>query len=143
MIADRSETVRFADPEPNGLADLVGRLIQANLERHPERRKLLRGCVVELTASDADMNATIRLDAGTAEVANGSANPEPHLWVVAHSNDLMELAAVPLRLGLPDAFDAQGRATLRRIVRGEVRVAGMLRHPIRLSRLTRLLSVMT
>jgi hypothetical protein len=35
-------TVRFADDEPNGLADLVGRLIEANLERRPELRNLLR-----------------------------------------------------------------------------------------------------
>lgn len=143
MIAERSDAVRFADAEPNGLADLLGRLIEANLERHPERRELLRRSVVEITASDADMNVTIRLDGGTVEIANGSANPRPHLWVVAHANDLLELAAVPLRLGLPDVFHASGRATLRRIVRREVRVFGMLRHPIRLSRLTRLLSVMT
>lgn len=143
MIAERSDAVRFADAEPNGLADLLGRLIEANLERHPERHELLRRSVVELTASDADMNVTIRLDGGTVEIANGSANPRPHLWVIAHANDLLELAAVPLRVGLPDVFHASGRATLRRIVRREVRVFGMLRHPIRLSRLTRLLSVMT
>ena len=52
-------TVRFADAEPNGLADLVGRLIGANLDGDPARRALLRPSVVELSASDADIFATI------------------------------------------------------------------------------------
>ena len=37
-------TVEFADAEPNGLADLVGRLIGANLEEDPGRRALLAPC---------------------------------------------------------------------------------------------------
>ncbi len=40
--------VRFADPEPNGLAWMLGRLIEANLERHPGRRSLLKPAVIDL-----------------------------------------------------------------------------------------------
>lgn len=134
--------VRFAQAEPNGLADLVGRLIEANLARHPERRWLLRSAaVVELTAWDADTSATIRLGASGIEVSNGTAGSTAHLRVLARANDLLELAAAPLRVGLPDAFDPRGRVVLRRLARREVRVSGMLRHPVRLSRFTRLLSV--
>jgi len=132
-------TVSFADAEPNGLADLVGRLIASNLEREPGRRRLLRPAVVELSASDADVRATIRLSPGVT-VSNGPAASRPHLRVTADAYDLIELAAAPLRLGLPDVFDAQGRAVLRQIARRHVRVSGMLRHPIRLTRFTRLLS---
>lgn len=134
-------TVRFADAEPNGLADLVGRLIDANLERRPERRNLLRPAVVELSASDADVRATVVLSRGAVEISNGPADPEPHLRVVARSDDLLELSTTPLRFGLPDAFGARGRAVLRGIATGRVRVSGMVRHPMRLSRFTRLLSV--
>lgn len=134
--------VTFAEAEPNGLADLVGRLIEANLARHPERRRLLRStAVVELTAWDADTSATIRLGANGVEVSNGTAGSTAHLLVLARANDLLELAAAPLRFGLPDAFDPRGRVVLRRLARREVRVSGMLRHPVRLSRFTRLLSV--
>jgi hypothetical protein len=38
-------------------------------------------------------------------------------------------------------FDADGRAAIGRVLRGHVRVSGMLRHPLRLSRFNRLLSV--
>jgi hypothetical protein len=134
-------TVSFADAEPNGLADLVGRLIASNLEREPGRRRLLRPTVVELSASDADVRATIRLSPAGVTVSNGAAGTKPHLLIGADAYDLIELAAAPLRLGLPDIFDARGRAVLGQIVHGHVRVSGMLRHPVRLTRFTRLLSV--
>ena len=134
-------TVRFADAEPNGLADLVGRLIEANLERRPDRKALLRPSVVELVASDADTAATIVLSAGAIEISNAPGSRTPDLRVVAGADDLLELSTAPLRFGFPDALDARGRSILRRIANRDVRVSGMLRHPIRLSRFTRLLSV--
>ena len=134
-------TVRFADAEPNGLAELVGRLIEGNLERRPELRNLLRPAVVELSASDADVRATVVLSRGVVEISNGPPDRDPHLRVAARSDDLIELSTSPLRFGLPDAFDPRGRAVLGGIATRRVRVSGMVRHPLRLSRFTRLLSV--
>jgi hypothetical protein len=133
--------VRFADADPNGLADLVGRLIDANLLEHPDRRRLLGTARVELSASDADMHATLDIGRGGVLVSNGRAGGRAHLRIRADAYDLVEFAGAPLRLGLPDVFDAEGRAALGRVLRGHVRVSGMLRHPIRLSRFNRLLSV--
>ncbi len=135
--------VRFADAEPNGLADLVGRLIETNLEVDPARRGLLRDTVVELSASDAAITATIRLSTDDVAVSNGSAAGRPHLRLAADAYDLVELAGAPLRFGLPDVLHADGRSVLRRIATRHVRVSGMFRHPIRLSRFTRLLSVVS
>ena len=134
-------TVRFADPEPNGLADLVGRLIETNLEADPDRRSLLHDTVVRLRASDAATEATITLSIAGVAVSNGPVDRRPHLILLAEAYDLIELAGAPLRFGLPDALHPRGRAVIRRIATGRVRVSGMLRHPIRLSRFTRLLSV--
>ena len=134
-------TVRFADAEPNGLAELVGRLIDANLQADPERRRLLRPALIELWASDADIQATIVLSPDDVAVSNGLSEPKPHLKLVADAYDLVELAGAPLRFGFPDVFRAQGRSVVVRIATGHVRVSGMVRHPLRLSRFTRLLSV--
>jgi hypothetical protein len=138
-------TVRFADAEPNGLADLVGRLIESNLETEPDRRSLLRDTLVHLRASDAAIEATVTLSSAGVEVSNGPAKGpagrRAHLVIVADAYDLIELAGAPLRFGLPDVVDAQGRSVIRRIATRHVRVSGMFRHPIRLSRFTRLLSV--
>ncbi|HET9250184.1 MAG TPA: hypothetical protein VFP13_09655 [Actinomycetota bacterium] len=135
-------TVRFADAEPNGLADLVGRLIDANLQAEPGRRELLADTVVRLKASDAAIEATVTLSVDGVSVANGPpAGRRPHLVLSADAYDLIELAGAPLRFGFPDLFDARGRSVLGRIANRHVRVSGMLRHPVRLSRFTRLLSV--
>jgi hypothetical protein len=142
-------TVRFADAEPNGLADLVGRLIETNLETEPDRRGLLRDTIVLLQASDAAIEATVTLSRAGVDVANGPAKGpangpggrRPHLVIAADAYDLIELAGAPLRFGFPDVMDPQGRSVIRRIATRHVRVSGMLRHPIRLSRFTRLLSV--
>jgi hypothetical protein len=142
-------TVRFADAEPNGLADLVGRLIETNLETEPDRRGLLRDTIVLLQASDAAIEATVTLSSAGVDVANGPAirpangrgGRRPHLVIAADAYDLIELAGAPLRFGFPDVMDPQGRSVIRRIATRHVRVSGMLRHPIRLSRFTRLLSV--
>ncbi len=133
-------TVSFADDEPNGLADLVGRLVETNLDRRPERRSLLRPSVIQLTASDAGSTATIRITDGVVRVTNGP-TAAADLRVAATAEDLLALASAPLRFGLPDALEPAGREVIRRIAVGEVRVSGMLRHPLRLSRFTRLLSV--
>jgi hypothetical protein len=134
-------TVRFADAEPNGLADLVGRLIQTNLEGEPDRRGRLLDAVVLLTATDAAIEATVTLSNAGVVVSNGSAGRRPHLVIAADAYDLIELAGAQLRFGFPDVLDPQGRSVIRRIATRHVRVSGMVRHPIRLSRFTRLLSV--
>jgi hypothetical protein len=134
-------TVRFADAEPNGLADLVGRLIETNLEAEPDRRRLLRDTVVLLKASDAATEATVTLSSAWVVVSNGPAGRRPHLVIAADAFDLIELAGAPLRFGFPDLLRPQGRSVIRRIATRHVRVSGMFRHPIRLTRFTRLLSV--
>jgi hypothetical protein len=136
-----SPVVAFADPEPNGLANLVGRLLEANLGSHPERQRLLAPSVIELTATDADVSVTVRLMPARAEVANGRAGPGAHVSVEGKGQDLIDLAAVPLRIGLPDLLHRSGRSIVRRILRRDVQVSGMLRHPTRMSRFLRLLSV--
>ena len=134
-------TVRFADAEPNGLADLVGRLIETNLEAEPDRRRLLRDTVVLLKASDAAIEARVTLSSAWVVVSNGPAGRRPHLVIAADAFDLIELAGAPLRFGFPDLLRPQGRSVIRRIATRHVRVSGMFRHPIRLTRFTRLLSV--
>jgi len=134
-------TVELLDPEPNGLASMVAGLIEANLARQPGRRSLLKPAVIDLTAPDADVAVTIRVEPGRVTVANGRASGAADLRVRADSGMLLELAATPLRLGLPDPLSAQGRRLVRMLLGGRVRVSGMLRHPRKLARLNRLLSV--
>lgn len=131
----------LADEEPNGLATMIGGLIEANLAHHPERVELLRPAVVDLEAVDADVAVSIRIDPTVVRIANGLSNPRADLHLRADSMSLVELAATPLRRGLPDALHREGRAVLLKIASGRIQIVGMLRHPEVLTRLARLLSV--
>lgn len=132
--------VVLADAEPNGLARMLAGLLEGNLARRPERAALLRPAVVQIDAADAGVAVTVRLDAGRVRVSNGAAGPRPDVRVRASGHDLLALSASPLRFGFPDPFRREGRAVLGRIASGKVRVSGMVRHPMVLSRFSRLLS---
>jgi hypothetical protein len=132
-------SVTFADAEPNGLASMVGTLIEQNLARDPTRVALLRPAVVTLTAVDAGVGVTLRIGDGDLEIANGE-DPHPQLDVSTDSHRLLDLASVPLRLALPDVLSARGRQVLVSLLRRRLRVRGLLRHPLLLTRLNRLLS---
>jgi len=54
---------------------------------------------------------------------------------------LLELAAAPLRFGLPDAFTRDGRALIRDLFTRRIRVRGLIRYLGTVRRLTTLLSV--
>ncbi len=133
-------TVRFSDPEPCGLAQMIGGLIEQNLEREPSRRALLDGGVVAVSAPDAQVAVTVRMGPGDVTVSNG-VEPDAQVVVTADSSLLLRMTASPLRLGLPDAFTAQGRAVLGDVLARRVRIRGLISHPRRLASFTRLLSV--
>jgi hypothetical protein len=102
--------VEYADAEPNGLAEMLGGLIQANLEQHPERARLLRKpAVIAINAPDADVSVTITMLPSTVRIANGRPSRRPLLDVTAESTTLIELSSVPLRFGLPDSMTKEGR----------------------------------
>jgi hypothetical protein len=132
--------VEFVAAEPSGLATLIGGLIEANLAAHPERSSLLRPAVVGLVAIDAGVAITLRIAPRGVTVMDGLAG-RPQVVVEADSDTLTELSSVPLRLGFPDATTAEGRAITGKLVKGELKVRGLARHPGIVSRLNRLLSV--
>jgi hypothetical protein len=134
-------TVEYLDDEPNGIAMMLGGLIEANLAQHPEREALLEPMAVAITAPDAEVSVTIRMAPGRVTVANGVAGAPPDLHVRADSATLVELSSVPLSLGLPDLMKKEGRAVNRRLLKGEIKVRGMVRHLGKLARFNKLLSV--
>ncbi len=133
--------VTYADPEPNGLAAMLGGLIEANLAAHPDREALLaKPATYSITASDAGTSVSIRLAPGTVTVRNGVVG-RPDVAIETASDDLIGLSSVPLRFGLPDVTTKEGREVNRKLLHRELRVKGLLAHPGKLAKLNRLLSV--
>jgi hypothetical protein len=54
---------------------------------------------------------------------------------------LVGLSTVPIRLGLPDLTRKEGRAVIRDLIAGRLRIRGLMAHPGKLARLSKLLSV--
>jgi hypothetical protein len=132
--------VVYGTDEPSGLAIMVGGLIDQNLERDPSRRRLLRHSSASITVPDAGVAVTVRTNPGGVEICDG-ADPAATIAITADSERLLGLTSAPLRFGLPDPLDPRGRALLRDVLSGRVRIRGMLTHPRRLARLSSLLSV--
>jgi len=133
-------TVEYADAEPNGLAEMLGGLIQANLQQHPERESLLRPAVIGIMAPDAGVSISVLIAPEKVTIRNGEP-PRAQLRVTADSTTLIELSSVPLRFGLPDSMTKQGREVNGKLFKGELKVRGMLAHLGALSRFNKLLSV--
>ena len=132
----------YADPEPNGLATMLGGLIEANLKAHPERDALLaKPAAYAIAAPDAGVSVTIALAPGAVTVRNGVVG-SPDLRIETASDNLIGLSAVPLRFGLPDAMTKEGRAVNRKLFKGELKVHGLWLHPAKLARLNKLLTVL-
>jgi hypothetical protein len=133
--------VEYLDEEPNGIGAMLGDLIEANLAAHPDRGKLLvPPATVGIVAVDAGVALTLRLVPGRVTVGNGLSGT-PQVVIRATSDTLTDLSSVPLRFGFPDAMTPEGRAATRKLLRGELRVKGLLLHPGIVSRVNRLLSV--
>jgi hypothetical protein len=126
------------DAGDGGLAGLVIGLIEQNLERDPSRSRLLRGGTVVIGATDA--GAAVRVELVLDLRWEAGWPLEAPVEVRAPSVELMALAAVPLRLGLPDVLTRDGRGIVGAILRGTIRVRGLVRHLPTVRRLTMLLS---
>jgi hypothetical protein len=133
-------TVTVVGQEPSGLAQMLATLIEQNLARDPDRRSLLRPTVAVLDAPDADVAVFLRIGRGDVRVGDGDV-PDAHLRIRTTSERLLGLTTAPLRFGLPDAMRPEGRAIVADLLRRRIRIRGLLRHPVRLARLTKLLSV--
>ena len=82
-------SVTVVGPEPSGLASMVADLIEQNLARNPERRRLLRRSVAVLDAPDADVTVFLRIDPERVRVGDGDV-PDAHLRIRADSERLLE-----------------------------------------------------
>jgi hypothetical protein len=122
-----------------GLAGIVEELVRQNLERDPSRRRLLRPTIVVLEASDAGVVATVRVTKAGVTARDGD-DPRAAVRVRADAARLLDLAIVPLVLGLPDPRSPEGRAVVADLLAGRYRIDGLARHPLQALRFLRLLS---
>jgi hypothetical protein len=134
--------VEYSDPEPNGLASMLGGLIQGNLAAHPERERFLsKVSTYGIRAPDVGVEVSIRLAPGKVTLRNGIVG-KPDISVETDSETLVGLSSVPLKFGLPDIGTKEGREVNGKLLRRQLKVKGLALHPAKLARLNKLLSVL-
>ena len=129
-----------------GFAPLLTELMQQNVEQHPARRAdfdRLRGTIA-IEATDIETALTMDFSGGALVVHDG-VRGRPDVVISTDSFTVLELSNATLRFGLPNPSHPSGRAVLRKMRSGELKVSGpgLVRKPLLLPRFSRLLSVVS
>jgi len=127
-------------PGLDGLASMVADLFDGNLAADPGRASLLTGRTWRTSVLIAEADSEFALVVGDGRLAMTATAGPAELVIAADGDTLIELPDVPLIAGLPDLRRPPGRALVAKILRRQLKVRGLLRHPVLLTRLLRLLT---
>jgi hypothetical protein len=125
-----------------GLAEMVFNLIRQNLEQRPHKLssfKALHANVV-IVARDIDITVTLAFKRGELTIYNAIIG-KADLKIIADHDVILDLSLVNILRGLPNFFDKTGRAILRKLFLGNLKIEGMLKHPLQLIYLTKIFSL--
>jgi hypothetical protein len=135
-------TFVVVDPDVEGLGVMLADLVRGNIEADPSRARLLHGLAgtVNVHAVDAEVDVGLEFRGGQMLV-HAKPYPKADLDITTDAETIMGMSSVPLRMGMPDVATADGRAVVGKMLRGDLKVRGMVTKPKLLTRLQRLLSV--
>ncbi len=127
--------------EEAALAGMLADMLRGNLENKPERVKDFNALNISIgiEATDAETQITLAFANGKLTVHKGLVNPG--IVITTDSTSLLELAALNIKYGMPWYFDEKGMAVVKKLLKREVKIKGLLVHPLALTRLTKVMSV--
>ena len=140
---ETKKTVDYADGEPSAFASMLGGLIEANVVASPAKRKDFDDLKarVGIFVTDIDEGVTLDFDRGSLVVHNGL-QADRDITIRAEADTVMSLSNLRIGLfGMPVYYDAVGRGVAARLVRGRLRIDGMLGNLATLNSVTRIFSV--
>ena len=135
FIENRATSVPFAG--------ILADLLTANLTQRPEKRAVfesMRGAVaIELV--DIETAVTLVFASGKLRIEEGIVG-RPEIVIRTASDRVMDLNALRIVGGLPWYFDEAGRRVLGHLFSGRLKIEGLFTHPVLLTQLTKIMSVM-
>ena len=135
--------VEYASHEPSAFAGILGGLIESNVLARPEKKKDFDKLLarVGIWVTDIDEGVTLAFDAGTLTVYNGL-EPKRTITIRADADTVMSLSNLKIGLlGLPVYYDEVGRGVALKLVRGNLKIDGLLPNLATVNRVTRIFSV--
>src|SRR5882762_2436216 len=141
--AETTQLVEYADEEPSALASMLGGLIEANIKSRPEKEKDFESLVarVGIWITDIDEGVTLDFKGGKLVMHNGL-KPRRTITIRTDAETVMSLSNLKIGLlGLPVYYDEVGRGVATKLLRGKLKIDGLLPNILTLNAVTRLFSV--
>ena len=135
--------VEYADEEPSAFASMLGGLIEANVKSRPEKTRDFESLVarVGIWVTDIDEGVTLDFKGGTLVMHNGL-KPRRTITIRTDAETVMSLSNLKIGvLGLPVYYDEVGRGVATKLLRGKLKIDGLLPNILTLNAVTRLFSV--
>jgi hypothetical protein len=142
-LADEAGLVKYGSNEPSAFAGMLGGLIEANVVANRDKRKDFDAldARVGIWVTDIDEGVTLAFEAGRLTVYNGL-EPNRTLTIRADADTVMSLSNLKIGvLGMPVYYDEVGRGVALQLMRGKLRIDGLLTNIATLNRVTRVFSV--
>jgi len=140
---DEAGLVQYASSEPSAFAGMLGGLIEANVVANPDKRKDfdVLAARVGIWVTDINEGVTLAFGAGRLTVYNGLESNRT-LTIRADADTVMSLSNLKIGvLGMPVYYDEVGRGVALQLMRGKLRIDGLLTNIATLNRVTRVFSV--
>jgi hypothetical protein len=125
-----------------GLAEMLFNLLRQNLEQKPQKISSFEALDsnIVMVARDIDITVTLAFKRGKLKIYDGVVG-KPDLKIIADHDAILELSLINIRMGLPNYFDKTGRNVFKKVLLGDLKIEGLLRHPLQLTHLTKIFSV--
>ncbi len=135
IVENRAEEVPFSY--------VITDLLSSNLQQKQKKMKTFQNMfgVVAMNLPDIEAAITLIFAGGKVRIEPGIVG-KPDLIINSSSEKIISLNAINIKFGLPYYFDEAGMTVLKQLLSGELKIQGMFTHPILLTRLTKVMSVM-
>ena len=140
---DERQLVEYADQEPSAFSSMLGGLIEANVKGRVEKQADFEKLVarVGIFVTDIDEAVTLDFQGGKLVVHNGL-EPRRTITIRADADTVMALSNLRIGpLGLPIYVDEVGRGVAMKLLRGSLKIEGLLPNLRTLNAVTRIFSV--
>jgi hypothetical protein len=122
---------------------MLGGLIDANVRARPEKGRDFESLVarVGIWVNDIDEGVTLDFKAGRLVVHNGL-KPRRTITIRSDAETVMSLSNLKIGLlGLPVYYDGVGRGVATKLLRGKLKIDGLVPNLMTLNSVTRIFSV--
>ena len=139
----QAELVAYSDQEPSAFASMLGGLIEANVRSNPAKLEDFDRLVarVGIFVTDIDEGVTLDFKGGRLVVHNGL-EPARTITIRAEAETVMSLSNLKIGpLGMPVYFDEVGRGVALKLLKGRLKIDGLIPNVMTVNAVTRVFSV--